>query len=149
MDEQKAEPFIIKSGDSAFEFDREKSKINFPGGSAIGDTAYYPSSTDIMLKPGPGGYAGITSEDDCNYARVSENDFTIGTDFPTNKFHWIFDRFGILQVPGPVSLKIYKDEESRDKLIPCPYTGMMIYVLRLGMQVYGETKWNTIPGSGD
>ena len=149
MDEQKPDPFMIKSGDGAFEFDREKSKITFPGGGAIGDTGYYSGQTDMILKAGVGGFAGLLSEESVNYARITDNDFTVGTDFPKNNFHWIFDRFGILQVPGPVSLRIYKDEESRDKLIPCPYTGMLIYVLKVGVQVYGETKWNTIFGSGD
>jgi predicted acyltransferase (DUF342 family) len=60
----------------------------------------------------------------------------------------VFDNTGTATFPGAMQLAVYANTTVRDSSITSPQPGMMIYVTGTGMQVRGETSWNTITGSG-
>ena len=61
---------------------------------------------------------------------------------------WVFDGAGIFSVSGPMKLAMFADALSRDAFITSPMPGMMVYITGTGMQVRGDTSWNTVAGSG-
>ena len=65
-----------------------------------------------------------------------------------NSFVTTFDTAGTATFPGAVQLAVYANTTVRDASISNPVPGMMIYVTGTGMQVRGDTQWNTISGSG-
>lgn len=93
------------------------------------------------------GYAGFKTAENQQYVRADNTGVYVGTDYPTKNFQWHFDMYGAFNAPGPVQLKVYRDIQERDREIPVPFTGMVVYVNNLGMQVFGEKEWNTIPGT--
>lgn len=135
----------ITSGDNTWIFSTDGT-LTLPGGSKFGDISG-EASNSISISTGFDGYSGLLGGDNKSYVRCDYNGVVIGTHCPEHNYQWGYDNQGCMMFPGPAALKVYKNTEHRDRLVLIPYMGMMIYVMGIGVQVYGLKEWNTIPGT--
>ena len=79
-------------------------QLKLPVTGAIGDT--YGDTHGIGLSAGPGAddYAGINSHSGAQYIETNETAVYIGTDYGNTNKAWVFNRSGVLTLPGGTSI---------------------------------------------
>ena len=74
-------------------------ELLLPGGGILGDT-YGDGLVNVSIQPGPGGYAGVNSENQQNYFETDDNGVYIGTNYPGATKLWAFNEDGTTQFPS-------------------------------------------------
>lgn len=79
---------------------------------------------------------------------ISGNTILVCVDLTTNETYKLtLQNIKDFYSQNPVQLPLYSSNSQRDTSITSPVVGMMIFVDGEGMQVRGNTSWNTIVGS--
>jgi hypothetical protein len=81
---------------------RNTGNVSLPGGGLLGNT-YGDNPNSVGLQAGPGGYAGINSNDQGQFVQADATGVYIGTDYTGNSCIWTFDASGNITLPGNAS----------------------------------------------
>ena len=73
--------------------------MTLPGQGILGDT-YGDGTNNVSIQPGPGGYAGVNSENQQQYFEADDNAIYIGTNYPSSTKNWQFNKDGTTQFPS-------------------------------------------------